>query len=224
MYQIEISREDLKEMLAHQDRLNMNMAGVAWRYRKNVRPQTAAWVECAELINWLGWEWWKDTKTDRNQALIEMVDIFHFLLGILLKKPDTVDSIMTDYFEWDSLGFCIIRTDKKANTIKKIEDLVVALIRGFGDEALILFLEILCLLKVDWRFMKEAYYGKGILNQFRIDNGYKDGSYIKIWDGKEDNEHMLELVRLGYGKELKKKLQERYKRITIKEFSVLGGK
>jgi hypothetical protein len=31
------------------------------------------------------------------------------------------------------------------------------------------------------------YVGKNILNQFRQDHGYKDGSYIKIWDGEEDN-------------------------------------
>ena len=31
------------------------------------------------------------------------------------------------------------------------------------------------------------YVGKNILNQFRQDNGYKDGSYIKVWNGEEDN-------------------------------------
>jgi hypothetical protein len=31
------------------------------------------------------------------------------------------------------------------------------------------------------------YVGKNILNQFRQDHGYKDGSYIKVWDGDEDN-------------------------------------
>ena len=31
------------------------------------------------------------------------------------------------------------------------------------------------------------YVGKNILNQFRQDNGYKDGSYIKVWAGEEDN-------------------------------------
>jgi hypothetical protein len=33
----------------------------------------------------------------------------------------------------------------------------------------------------------KLYVGKNILNQFRQDNGYKDGSYIKIWAGEEDN-------------------------------------
>lgn len=32
-----------------------------------------------------------------------------------------------------------------------------------------------------------AYIVKNCLNKFRQDNGYKDGSYIKDWNGKEDN-------------------------------------
>lgn len=38
------------------------------------------------------------------------------------------------------------------------------------------------------------YFGKNVLNQFRQDNGYKDGTYIKMWNGKEDNLYMLEIV------------------------------
>jgi hypothetical protein len=29
--------------------------------------------------------------------------------------------------------------------------------------------------------------GKNILNQFRQDHGYKEGIYIKVWNGEEDN-------------------------------------
>ena len=33
----------------------------------------------------------------------------------------------------------------------------------------------------------KLYIGKNVLNQFRQDHGYKDGTYIKIWNGEEDN-------------------------------------
>jgi len=33
----------------------------------------------------------------------------------------------------------------------------------------------------------KLYVGKNILNQFRQDHGYKEGTYIKIWNGEEDN-------------------------------------
>jgi len=38
------------------------------------------------------------------------------------------------------------------------------------------------------------YVGKNVLNFFRQDHGYKDGSYIKVWQGREDNEHLAELL------------------------------
>ena len=38
------------------------------------------------------------------------------------------------------------------------------------------------------------YVGKNILNQFRQDHGYKEGTYIKIWNGKEDNVIMQRIL------------------------------
>ena len=39
-----------------------------------------------------------------------------------------------------------------------------------------------------------SYIGKNVLNFFRQDNGYQNGTYKKLWSGKEDNEHLVELV------------------------------
>ena len=36
--------------------------------------------------------------------------------------------------------------------------------------------------------------GKNILNRFRQENGYKDGTYKKIWNGEEDNEVLARLM------------------------------
>jgi hypothetical protein len=40
----------------------------------------------------------------------------------------------------------------------------------------------------------KLYIGKNILNQFRQDHGYKEGSYIKIWNGEEDNVTMQRVL------------------------------
>jgi hypothetical protein len=40
----------------------------------------------------------------------------------------------------------------------------------------------------------KLYVGKNILNKFRQDHGYKDGSYIKIWNKEEDNVTMQRLL------------------------------
>ncbi len=42
--------------------------------------------------------------------------------------------------------------------------------------------------------MFAQYVGKNVLNVFRQDHGYKDGTYLKEWNGKEDNEHLVEIL------------------------------
>jgi hypothetical protein len=41
----------------------------------------------------------------------------------------------------------------------------------------------------------EIYVGKNVLNMFRQDHGYKEGTYLKIWQGREDNEHLADIMR-----------------------------
>jgi hypothetical protein len=38
------------------------------------------------------------------------------------------------------------------------------------------------------------YVGKNVLNNFRQDHGYKSGDYQKLWQGREDNEHLVEVL------------------------------
>ena len=44
----------------------------------------AIWVECAELLDHYGWKWWKKQTPDADQVKLELVDIWHFGLSILL--------------------------------------------------------------------------------------------------------------------------------------------
>ena len=47
---------------------------------------------------------------------------------------------------------------------------------------------------VNLKILYKFYIAKNVLNQFRQDNGYKDGSYKKVWGEKEDNEVMLDIL------------------------------
>jgi hypothetical protein len=49
-------------------------------------------------------------------------------------------------------------------------------------------------IQMDFETLYVGYVGKNVLNFFRQDNGYQDGSYHKQWGGKEDNEHLVEIV------------------------------
>jgi hypothetical protein len=46
---------------------------------------------------------------------------------------------------------------------------------------------------LDLTSLYRLYVGKNILNRFRQDHGYKEGHYIKVWNGEEDNVAMKRL-------------------------------
>ena len=65
------------------------------------------------------------------------------------------------------------------------------------------------------------YVGKNVLNAFRQAHGYRDGSYVKTWGGREDNEHLVELAeRLDatsatFADDLKAALEARYAALAV---------
>ena len=56
------------------------------------------------------------------------------------------------------------------------------------------FWELMLATGLDFNQLYSAYVSKNVLNFFRQDNGYKSGSYTKLWAGREDNEHLVELI------------------------------
>ncbi len=63
--------------------------------------------------------------------------------------------------------------------------------RGFVLEE---FVAALAALPMSFVELYELYIGKNVLNRFRQDHGYKDGTYQKVWFGREDNEHLVEVI------------------------------
>ena len=69
---------------------------------------------------------------------------------------------------------------------------------------------------MDFETLHVGYIGKNVLNFFRQDNGYKEGTYNKQWDGVEDNEHLVDIVSgldssaPDFADTLYQKMQERY--------------
>ena len=49
-------------------------------------------------------------------------------------------------------------------------------------------------IKLDFKALYTGYIGKNVLNFFRQDNGYKEGTYQKYWNDREDNEHLIEVI------------------------------
>ena len=148
----------------------------------------AVWIECAELMDhYGGWKWWKASSPDIEQVVLEIVDIWHFGLSMQITPQRDFQAVATRLIdEWE---------EKTTDTdfLRGVETLASeAITNQRFSVASVRFL----LSKVERTFddLFRGYVGKNVLNFFRQDHGYKDGSYIKTWDGQEDNVHLVEIL------------------------------
>jgi len=84
-------KQQLATMLELQADMNTKVHE-QWR-DQNFEWYRAIWVECAELLDHYGWKWWKKQTPDVDQIALELVDIWHFGLSLLLLSGDTVETI-----------------------------------------------------------------------------------------------------------------------------------
>lgn len=170
----------------------------------------AIWVECAELLDHYGWKWWKKQSPDTEQVALELIDIWHFGLSILLQSGKSEAEIIAQIET-----ALVIKTDEKDFRLD-LEKFVAATL-GDHQFHIPLFGRLMAGIDMSFEQLYRGYVGKNVLNFFRQDHGYKDGSYRKHWhDGREDNEHLVEAVqsldttRLEFKDELYVVLKTRY--------------
>jgi dimeric dUTPase (all-alpha-NTP-PPase superfamily) len=148
----------------------------------------AIWVECAEMLDHFGWKWWKHQVPDVDQVKLELVDIWHFGLSELI-RADTLDDAMAS-------DLALVKTTGEPDPVQfrsAIEDLAMDALQS-KSFALPPFIAAMASLPMGYQELFDMYVGKNVLNQFRQAHGYQDGTYRKVWRGKEDNEHLVELL------------------------------
>jgi dimeric dUTPase (all-alpha-NTP-PPase superfamily) len=178
-------KKQLLVMLEMQDAMNARVnpdwrsAGNAW-YR-------AIWTECAEMLDHYGWKWWKHQQPDLEQVQLELVDIMHFAMSDYLLRDDDnqvvaagIEAELSQPNPGDDIRVAIEVMAQSTIAQKSMH---------FSD-----FATVMKLIDMNFDALYRSYVGKNVLNFFRQDHGYKDGSYIKVWQGREDNEHLVEVV------------------------------
>jgi dimeric dUTPase (all-alpha-NTP-PPase superfamily) len=178
-------KKQLLIMLEMQDAMNSRVnpewrsAGNAW-YR-------AIWTECAEMLDHYGWKWWKHQQPDLEQVQLELVDIMHFAMSDYLLREDDNQAVAA------RIEAELLQPNPGDDIRSAIEVMAQSTIARhsmhFSD-----FATVMNLIEMDFDALYRSYVGKNVLNFFRQDHGYKDGSYIKVWQGREDNEHLVEVV------------------------------
>ena len=178
--------QKLHHMLQLQDRLNRQInpqwlqAGNPW-YR-------AIWLEAAELMEHYGWKWWKAHEGNLEQIRLELIDIWHFGLSaeLIRHRGDLAGATaaMLTQIEAGPKTLGDFRADVEALALGALTHQILQLPA---------FLALLQATDTTFDDLYRIYVGKNVLNRFRQDHGYKEGTYVKRWAGREDNEHLAEL-------------------------------
>lgn len=179
-------KQALINMLTMQDKMNHRVHD-NW-VAQNFEWYRAIWLECGELVEHYGYKWWKKQEADMEQVQLEVIDIWHFGLSALFRGGKSIEQIATeidDELTGHQGSGLDVRESTEALALHSLQT------KGFSPSR---FWDLMLAAGLDFESLYSAYVGKNVLNFFRQDNGYKDGSYIKNWAGREDNEHLVELV------------------------------
>lgn len=214
---VKFSDDQLRSMLTLQDAMNKKIEPL-WRQQR-FKWHRAAWIECAELMEHVGWKWWKHTEPNIPQAKIEIIDIWHFALSFALQRmgngESDIEKVIKRIREEEDLGsqelgklygFVITNGGKEMPhaTVTELEAFRVAVemlvTQCSGDTFVppVMVCWVAGLLGMTSEEMYLGYVSKNVLNIFRQNNGYKQGTYIKNWGTDsapvEDNVFLEQLL------------------------------
>lgn len=225
-------RQALLRMLTMQHHMNQKVHP-EW-IAQNFAWYRAVWIECAELMDHIGYKWWKHQALDNHQMILEIIDIWHFGMSAQFQPGQPIETIATDIEHAFHTSQCRPSSTERQpqppticpHTLQKQALLTAteALAQHALDTktfSIALFWDLMTVANVDFNTLYTHYIGKNILNIFRQDNGYKEGYYIKQWQGKEDNEHLscilmaLDSQSPQFDHHIYQALQMRYNELVI---------
>jgi dimeric dUTPase (all-alpha-NTP-PPase superfamily) len=200
------------QMLKLQQELNDSTNGIGWedgmtKNGKVINWKRCTYLECAELIESYPWKHWKniDAKADYDNIKIEAVDIWHFIMSQGLEdykrgNLGNIEALANNICLLDNFKFFENEVEEHNKDyyeqIAVVEELIRILFCKESTEKLMsAFIDVAMQSGLNLDTLYRLYVGKNILNKFRQEHGYKDGSYIKIWNGEEDNVKMQKILQ-----------------------------
>jgi len=188
---------EIEQMLTHQEEINLHVHS-EWR-AQNFPWYRAIWTECAELLDQFGWKWWKQQNSDWEQIQLELIDIWHFGLSDLLQQLDPgqdrtealkklANTLAQHYLEQPEAQ------DGTAEQFRQAIESFASTTLTTQQFALTPFFRLMHLANLPMQVLFIQYIGKNALNHFRQAHGYQTGQYQKFWQGREDNEHLSDII------------------------------
>lgn len=193
----------LNSLAELQDGLNA-MIDPSWRTVRSLDNWgLAITMESTELLDSYPWKWWKNINAtpDLANVKIELVDIFHFSLSGTMQLRSTSEELVPEVSRKplkevmqvftpakectsDPHGVLFFPLSDVQNAIPSFRN-VIQLANAYRFDVIT---ESIIYAAEDLGFNLVAYYvAKHTLNCIRQLGGYKDGSYVKVNNGVEDN-------------------------------------
>lgn len=206
-------RKKLEEMLNLQEKLNVDTSWENWKEWitnkwKIINWRRCIYMELAEAIDSVSWKHWKNIEwwIDYENFKIELVDIWHFLMSELLTYYylEDIVSLIEENADYESETKLPQNWTKEDN--EKLDEILdpyevmmwMSLLHEDSDEFLANYVQafFVCLDSAELSFedLYKLYIGKNVLNKFRQDHWYKEGTYKKIWNWEEDNVVMQRVI------------------------------
>lgn len=193
-----LSQPQIATMLTLQDKMNTRV-NPEW-LNAGYGFLRAAMVESVEAIEHHGWKWWKAQNKDIAQLQMELVDIWHFALSDIIIRyngdvtrsaadlsSELAQSVSTVDFDGNAYDFT------QQSLLENLE--LMAGLCAAKRFSVPLFVHIASQCELSSDELYRQYVGKNVLNFFRQDHGYKEGTYTKVWQDREDNEHLVEVLQ-----------------------------
>lgn len=213
----------IKQMFQLQQKFNDTTNGLIWTEGATKEGRQISWLRCiymeaTEAIDSFNWKHWKDIESehDLDNAKVELVDIWHFIMSEAIHFGDTQ---FADTYE-DTTPNRQINPEMVVEILEKMVAVAATANVDKSQNGLYeitgLFFQALAMMSMDVPELYRRYVVKNQLNTFRQEHGYKDGTYVKIWNTVEDNVIAFNIMEENPSftpEQLYKKLEEEYARI-----------
>lgn len=135
------------------------------------KKRLALIVELAELANELkeNFKFWSNKKNDYDEALVELVDCFHFILSI------GIDFAVVSGRRVDEVNYRAINSHVHLNIEDVFTQFIASAAKITSDNYVMFmndFLALIDTLGFSWNEFEEAYYAKNLINHERQNTSY----------------------------------------------------
>lgn len=185
------AKDMIQAMATIQNGFNARVNG-AWR-SANYEWYRAAWVECGELLDHIGWKWWAPSAWDPVQARFEVVDIWCFCLSELMINREALKPCVVEWLNVPSARAAQNSPPDLEKLRQSVESLARDCLQRQAVSAMLLG-QVMENMGMPLNELFRLHVGKSTLNRFRQDRGYREGTYRKVWNGREDNRQLADIL------------------------------